>query len=173
MKSQSRFILVLMSVVFLLSACGEDRGTAGNGDEVNDAFTTQKSVLDVIKETNCYAGPGTDYEIVRLLEEGQYFDILGIDDDVTWIDDDVTWIDDDVTWFQIDPNALVDPDPPYRPLSELSSQSNLPDSEMSVRCWVPRTGVQFTGDLLRLTVVSVTIPTPTPTSQSQPIIQLK
>jgi len=143
------------------SGAGETRGDLGKIPIFN------LPLLGTGEQTNCYAGPGMEYQSVRLLDAGQYFRIFAIDDDVVWIDDDVVWIADGAAWFQINPNELMDPDPPGKPLNE-----NLTMEELSLRCWVPRRSVQYTGDLFSLPVVSVPMvtPTPMPTATMKPII---
>ena len=95
--------------------------------------------LEVVKETYCFVGPGPAYKALSLLSLDQFFKILSIDDDVTW--------------FQIDPNAIMDPDPPHRPLNELVD----PDPPYSVRCWVPGNRVQTCGDLSILPIIPAPI----------------
>ena len=44
-----------------------------------------------MEDTYCYSGPGFNYKAVGRANPGDYFDILGIDDDITWIDDDIVY----------------------------------------------------------------------------------
>lgn len=67
--------------------------------------TSQPAILTVAAQTGCFYGPGSNYAQMTLLEPGQTFEIVGIDDDIAWIDDDIAW-------FQVDPTAIVDPEPP-------------------------------------------------------------
>jgi len=110
-----------------------------------------------------------NFDTVSSVDVGQYFKIYAIDDDVVWIDDDVVWIEDGAAWFQINPNELVDPESPDKPLIE---GLTLTEEELSLRCWVPRAAVQYTGDLFSLPTVSVPVVTPTliPTATLKPII---
>jgi predicted small secreted protein/uncharacterized protein YraI len=143
------------------SGAGETRGDLGK------IPIFDLPLLGTGEQTNCYAGPGMEYQSVRLLDAGQYYRIFAIDDDVVWIDGDVVWIADGAAWFQINPNEMMDPDPPGKPLDE-----NLTMEELSLRCWVPRRSVQYTGDLFSLPVVSVPVVTPTemPTATMKPIV---
>jgi len=126
-------------------------------------------ILQAGAKTTCYAGPGMNFDTVSSVDVGQYFKIYAIDDDVVWIDDDVVWIEDGAAWFQINPNELVDPESPDKPLIE---GLTLTEEELSLRCWVPRAAVQYTGDLFSLPTVSVPVVTPTliPTATLKPII---
>jgi len=143
------------------SGTGETRGDLGK----IPIFDTP--LLRIGEQTNCYAGPGMEYQSVHLLDAGQHFRIFAIDDDVVWLDDGRIWIGDGAAWFQINPNELLDPDPPDKPLNE-----NLTMEELSLRCWVPRAAIQYTGDLFSLPTVSVPVVTPTliPTATLKPII---
>jgi hypothetical protein len=156
--------------------CWIPSGTGQTSGDLGKAPIFDRPLLRLGEQTNCYAGPGMEYQSLRLLDTGQYFRIFAIDDDITWIDDDITWIDDDMTWiadgaswFQINPNELVDPNPPDKPLM---AGLTLTEEELSFRCWVPRRSVQYTGDLFSLPVLSVPVvtPTPMPTATLKPII---
>jgi len=112
------------------------------------ASDTQKPVVGIVTETECYTGPGSVYDPVGVLAPGKYYQVVAIDDDITWIDDDITW-------FQIDPMAIVDPDPPHGPVNELSPQPDPPGSVRSPRCWVPGDRVDLSGDLSGVPVVEL------------------
>ena len=127
--------------------------------------------MAVFEDTACHAGPKNAFMMTGQLPAGSIFEILGVDAPVNWIDDDVTWaengwnqIDDDVTWLQIDPAAIVDPEPPHSPINGLMD----PDPPHSPRCWVPINRVAACGNLTLLPVITVrtiTLPTETPSSQ--------
>jgi len=126
--------------------------------------------MAVFEDTVCHAGPKNAFMKTGLLKSGSLFEILGVDSGVNWIDDEVTWmdngwnqIDDEVTWLQIDPTAIVDPDPPTSPINELIN----PESPTSPRCWVPINRVAACGNLTLLPVITVrtiTLPTEIPSS---------
>ena len=105
-----------------------------------DPPSAPKPVVGIVTETECYTGPGTVYDSVGVLAPGMNYQVVAIDDDVTWIDDDVTWL-------QIDLAAIIDPSPPDSPVNELSPQPDPPGSVRSLRCWVPGSGVDLSGDL--------------------------
>ncbi len=101
-------------------------------------------------ETACYTGPGTGYGLLGELAPDISYQIVGIDDDVTWIDDDVTWL-------QIDLAAIIDPSPPDSPVNELSPQPDPPGSVRSLRCWIPGSEVDLSGDLSSVPVVEMPV----------------
>jgi hypothetical protein len=127
--------------------------------------------MAVFEDTACHAGPKNAFMKTGLLISGSMYEILGVDASVTQIDDEVTWldigwnqIDDEVTWLQIDPAAIINPEPPGRPINELVD----PDPPTSPRCWVPINRVAACGNLTLLPVITVrtiTLPTETPSSQ--------
>ena len=127
--------------------------------------------MAVFEDTVCHAGPKNAFMKTGLLTSGSLFEILGVDSGVNWIDDEVTWldngwnqIDDEVTWLQIDPNALIDPEPPTSPLNEVID----PEPPTSPRCWVPINRVAACGNLTLLPIITVRtiiLPTETPSSQ--------
>lgn len=106
--------------------------------------------LGVIEGTGCYSGPGEDYALENQLLPDLNFEILAIDDDIAWAPNGDNQIDDDIAWFEVDPNAVIDPTPPYRPLNELSPQPDPPGSQLNPRCWVPGGMVETRGDLTQL-----------------------
>ncbi len=127
--------------------------------------------MAVFEDTVCHAGPKKAFMGTDLLTSGSQFEIHGVNASVNQIDDEVTWaengwnqIDDEVTWLQIDPTAIVDPEPPSSPLNGLID----PDPPTSPRCWVPINRVAACGDLTLLPVITVrtiVLPTETPSSQ--------
>ena len=100
-------------------------------------------VVEVLESAPCYQWPAEGSDVARSLDAGAFFRIVAVDDDVTWVDDDVSW-------FQIDPTALIDPEPPHRPLAESSQPP-----EMSPRCWVPGPSVDLGGDLSQVPVLPI------------------
>ncbi len=132
--------------------CWVPNGAGQTNGELAKVPIAPKPIIRTGTGTTCYAGPGTSFAEVRSLDVDQYFKIYAIDDDVVWIDDDVVWTADGAAWFQINPNELVDPDPPDKPLIE---GLTLTEEELSLRCWVPRAGVHNTGDLLMVPVISI------------------
>ncbi|MBA4376327.1 MAG: hypothetical protein C0401_09175, partial [Anaerolinea sp.] len=149
MITRWQLLIALVTVIISLSACGEVSTQTPASVDVPAETVIQKPVLGVVKGIGCYSGPGADYAPVRLLAPNQFFEILGIDDDITWMGNEGAQIDDDIAWFQIDPNALMDPDPPHRPLNELVD----PEPPHSVRCWVPGDSVEISGDLSGVPIV--------------------
>jgi hypothetical protein len=122
----------------------------------------EKPILWTTRKTNCYSGPSKIFEVVKSLDIEQYFNITGIDDDITWIDDDVTWTDDGIGWFQINPFAIIDPEPPGKPRNAQSTPTSLSPAEMVVRCWVSWDDVRYRGDLTRLPVLPLASFSPPP-----------
>ncbi len=94
-------------------------------------------------ETACYTGPGTGYALFGELAPDISYQIVGIDDDVTWL--------------QIDLVAIIDPSPPDSRVNELSPQPDPPGSVRSLRCWVPGSGVDLSGDLSGVPLVEMPV----------------
>ena len=145
-----RTSLLLLAILTALVACGEGENKVTSGTTPTQTSESQKTILEVISQTNCLYGPGADYATSHTLDVGQYFEVLAIDDDIVWIDDDIVW-------FQINPNAIVEPTPPHRPLNELSPQPDPPGSAFQLRCWVPGNTVRTTGDLTKLPIIRMPI----------------
>jgi hypothetical protein len=128
--------------------------TSGNLSNLPVALVPRMAVFE---DTACRAGPKNAFMKTGLLNSGSMYEILGVDASVTQIDDEVTWL-------QIDPAAIINPDPPGRPINELVD----PDPPTSPRCWVPINRVAACGNLTLLPVITVrtiTLPTETPSSQ--------
>ena len=157
MKPRLSFVVACIAAISLLSACNGPSDSVGVGASPTQASgsptgapDTQKPVVGIVTETECFTGPGTGYDPVGVLAPGKYYQVAGIDDDVTWVDDDITW-------FQIDPMAIVDPDPPTAPVNELSPQPDPPGSVRSLHCWIPRASVNLSGDLTGVPVVEMPV----------------
>lgn len=157
MKPKPSAIVACIAAIFLLSACNRPSASVGAGvtptqasESPIQAPDTQKPVVGIVTETECFSGPGAVYDPVGELAPGMDYQVVGIDDDITWIDDDVTW-------FQIDPTAMIDPEPPHRPLNELSPQPDPPGSVRSLRCWVPGSEVDLGGDLSGVPIVEMPV----------------
>jgi len=155
MKPRLSFIVACIAAVSLLSACNRPSESVGVGvtptqasESAIQAPDTQKPVVGIVTETECYTGPGTVYDPVGVLAPGKYYQVVAIDDDITWIDDDITWL-------QIDPMAVIDPDSQNAPVNELSPQPDPPGSVRSPRCWVPGDRVDLSGDLSGVPVVEM------------------
>ena len=101
--------------------------------EIINPDPPDKPSATVKAETVCFTGPGTGYELLGELAPDISYQIVGIDDEVTWL--------------QIDLAAIINPDPPTSPVNELSPQPDPPGSVRSLRCWVPGSGVDLSGDL--------------------------
>ncbi len=143
MKTRLYFPIILLLVVLLLPSC--TLPTTEETSQAPDAVATAApAILTVAEQTGCFYGPGANYGQAALLELGQSFEIVGIDDDIAWIDDDIAW-------FQVDPTAVVDPNPPHRPLDQAAG------SGMAVRCWAPGDKVEVSGDLTRVPIIQVPV----------------
>jgi hypothetical protein len=147
MKPRLSVIVACIAATSLLSACNRPSASMGVGATPTQASVsptqaadTPKAIVGIVAETDCFSGPGTSYDPVGTLAPGNYYQVVGIDNDAPWIDDDVTW-------FQIDPVAIIDPDPPHAPVNELSPQPDPPGVVRSLHCWVPSSGVDLSGDL--------------------------
>lgn len=169
-----------------------------------------RPILVTLEEVACYSGK----QVAGILDTGQYFEILAVDDEITWvaagtspdsnevvsIDDEITWIDDEITWFLIDPDALIDPDPPMLdrlidpdpPMREGGTDPNAfgdpdpppaPDPNSLEThalvhdrlCWIHRDAVRYAGDLARVAVIRVPATVPTsvlPTARPGPSTQI-
>jgi hypothetical protein len=95
----------------------------------------EKVVLGMQEDAFCYNGPGEFYDVEGMLAPGQHFEALGINAAANW--------------FEIDPTAIINPEPPGRPINEMID----PESPHSPRCWVPAGSVETRGDVSRLPVV--------------------
>ena len=133
--------MALTAAFTLLAGCGNPLPGNDNTDSpiqapgIDTALETagESGIVELNAETSCYAGPGFGYEPASSLDPGQYFKVIGIDDEVITIDDEVTW-------FQINPSAFGDPDPP--PGADPSSADTYA-LDLAYRCWVPGSLVDF------------------------------
>jgi uncharacterized protein YraI len=111
--------------------------------EIIDPTPPSKPSATVKSETACYTGPGNGYDLFGELVPDISYPIVGIDDDITW--------------FQIDLTALIDPTPPHAPVDELSPQPDPPGSVRRLRCWVPGSEVDLSGDLSGVPIVEMPV----------------
>ena len=165
MKPRPSLIVACIAAISLLSSCNRPSDSEGAGVPPTQASggpiqptDAPKPVVGIITETECFSGPGAGYDPVGVLAPGMDYQVVAIDDDVTWIDDDVTWL-------QIDLAAVIDPEPPTAPVNELSPQPDPPGSVRSLRCWVPGSGVDLSGDLsgapdVEMPIIELLGPTP-------------
>ncbi|PWH13115.1 MAG: hypothetical protein DDG60_10995 [Anaerolineae bacterium] len=155
MKTYSYLPIPVLLTTALLIACNmpnaeqvnqvpSPTATAAATAAATSVPTSQPAILTVAEETGCFYGPGSNYDQMTLLAPGQTFEITGIDDDIAWIDDDIAW-------FQVDPTAIIDPDPPDRPPNETAGAG------MTVRCWVPSDKVETEGDLTQVPIIQVPV----------------
>jgi hypothetical protein len=111
----------------------------------------------IVNKATCYSGPGSEYPVSTVVNPNQYFELVGIDDEVTWTDtsdgSSLTWIDDEVTWLAIDPNAIIEPDPPSTPVNELSPQPDPPGMQLQKLCWVTGDKLEISGNLHSVPVI--------------------
>jgi hypothetical protein len=110
-----------------------------------------KPEIKTLENTKCYDGAGIEFSVIATLNPNQYFDLIAIDDEVTWAGNNsgsgLAFIDDEVTWLGINPNAIVDPEPPTEPTNELSPQPDPPGMTLQKLCWVPKRVVEVIGDI--------------------------
>lgn len=145
-------IAASIAAISFLSACigpSVSSGVGVNptqpGATPSQASEAQKPILGIVSKTECYTGPGTNYDPLGVLAAGNHFRVAGLSDEVTSTGGQMSW-------YKINPTAIVDPDPPIKPVNELSPQ---PDPPGSVRCWVPDGAVELSGDLSGLPVIKM------------------
>jgi hypothetical protein len=140
MKKMFSGAAVLLAMLVTFAGCAMPMTVEPTGESADSM-----PILWTLEQTTCYSGAGFEYQAVQTLDPDQYFRILAIDDDIAW--------------FQIDPTAIINPDPPDRPLEQSSG------SEMQVRCWVPGSEVETEGDLSGLPIIPLAdIPAVPPTA---------
>jgi hypothetical protein len=140
MKPRPSLIVACIAAISLLSACNRPSVSVGVGVTPTQASASpsqapesQKPIAGIVTDTECYTGPGTGYDLVGELAPGKYYQVVAIDDDATWV--------------EIDPTAIIDPEPPGGQVNELSPQPDPPGSVRRVHCWVPGDGVDLRGNL--------------------------
>jgi len=132
MKKHWLISAVLVACLVFLSACNLPQESVKE-QETPEAAIEETVTFKVLKESECYLGPGADFTLVRVLEPNQTFRIISIDTAGAW--------------YQVNPNELMDPDPPGKPLNE-----NLTMEELSLRCWVLNAAGQTNGELAKVPI---------------------
>jgi len=150
MKPGPSLIIACIAAISLLSACNLPSirvdlpvTPTQASESAIPTPDTQKPIVGIIAETECFRGPGAVYDSVGVLAAGKSYQVVAIDDEPTW--------------FQIDPTAIIDPAPPDAPVNELSPQPDPPGSALSPRCWVPGDRVDLSGDLSGVPVVEMPV----------------
>ncbi len=134
--------------------CWVPAGSVEASGDISKLPVIQVPRLGVVSETGFYSGPGRYHRLTDMLNPEQFFDILGVDREIPGSTEGGAEIDDDITWFQIDPNAIIDPDPPNSPLNKSFGECTS-YSQAVPRCWVPGASVVTSGSLETLPVIEI------------------